>query len=863
MRGDDERLRSAQVLAWMRERVSSATKRPWQSQVATHFARAAALGRGADARGGSRIGRATLILPPSTPGSLGDEAMMAVCFERLAEEQGARVGVVDFTSARAVWPGAPEGLAHVSASGYFGAGHLRSLPRLVRALRGYDRLWCLGADVLDGHYAPAGSVRRITLAHVAAELGLEVTVLGFSVNATPDAEALAALSELPPSVRLCLRDPVSHARSLAALGRPVVQAADLAFDLAPAASAPADVGELLAWIHARRDEGCVVVGLNASHRSLIDATGASPAAVAERYASELSAALSADTGDRPARPRLAFVLVPHDYRDHPPEASDAAMTAEILARLDPGARARVRAFPGRATAALAKRVAGAVDVVVSGRLHFAIAALGEGTPAATVSYQGKLDGLYANFGLEGLAVAPETALAPGGLRAILADLVARRVALRTEIAARLPSVRARCALNFERCAHADERPTLLVVSPEPTHPTHKGNRARILDLCDRIEARGWDVHFACIDRIPGDQAAMGQRFDGRYHPVPYRSPVGVRDTLRRRLRGAVFGDHGYRIDDWYDPAAGDFVREISNEYDFDVVMIEYAHQSRMLEDFPSRALKVLDTHDSLADRFDRAAEVDGRRVGFSTSGVEEARAFARADVVVAIQDRERDEMATRTQTPVVTIGHRVRVRPTPRPDPCGGRVLFVGSANHANVAGARFLLEQVAPRLWEIEPGATLVFAGPICGALPGSSGAGADGGRVERLGIVDDLAAVYEAADVAVVPVLFGTGLKIKTIEALGFGVPTVTTSVGAEGLEAGVGRAGDDDAFVVADGAARFADAVSAVLQDGALRARLAAAALRFAAEWNAESERALDDLLARALVRAGRHPSGPPSP
>ena len=173
MRGDDERLRSAQVLAWMRERVSSATKRPWQSQVATHFARAAALGRGADARGGSRIGRATLILPPSTPGSLGDEAMMAVCFERLAEEQGARVGVVDFTSARAVWPGAPEGLAHVSASGYFGAGHLRSLPRLVRALRGYDRLWCLGADVLDGHYAPAGSVRRITLAHVAAELGLE------------------------------------------------------------------------------------------------------------------------------------------------------------------------------------------------------------------------------------------------------------------------------------------------------------------------------------------------------------------------------------------------------------------------------------------------------------------------------------------------------------------------------------------------------------------------------------------------------------------------------------------------------------------------------------------------------------------
>jgi glycosyltransferase involved in cell wall biosynthesis len=59
----------------------------------------------------------------------------------------------------------------------------------------------------------------------------------------------------------------------------------------------------------------------------------------------------------------------------------------------------------------------------------------------------------------------------------------------------------------------------------------------------------------------------------------------------------------------------------------------------------------------------------------------------------------------------------------------------------------------------------------------------------VRLCGGIANIENVYSDADIAINPVRFGSGLKIKNIEALAFGVPLVTTSVGAEGLEEGEG--------------------------------------------------------------------------
>jgi glycosyltransferase involved in cell wall biosynthesis len=85
------------------------------------------------------------------------------------------------------------------------------------------------------------------------------------------------------------------------------------------------------------------------------------------------------------------------------------------------------------------------------------------------------------------------------------------------------------------------------------------------------------------------------------------------------------------------------------------------------------------------------------------------------------------------------------------------------------------------------------------------------------------DLAAFYARADVCINPVRHGSGLKIKTIEALAHGKALVSTSHGSRGLEAHAGAA-----YLVANDPGDFAQAVLNLVQQPALAEGLRQAAL-----------------------------------
>ena len=106
----------------------------------------------------------------------------------------------------------------------------------------------------------------------------------------------------------------------------------------------------------------------------------------------------------------------------------------------------------------------------------------------------------------------------------------------------------------------------------------------------------------------------------------------------------------------------------------------------------------------------------------------------------------------------------------------------------------------------------------------------------VEFVGQVESLPEFYASVRVVVVPVRYGSGVKLKTVEAVQYGVPTVATSVGAEGISLD-----DQGAIVVVDDPDRFARAVAALLADNEA--------------WQAQR--------ARALVQQARWESGAAGP
>ncbi len=96
----------------------------------------------------------------------------------------------------------------------------------------------------------------------------------------------------------------------------------------------------------------------------------------------------------------------------------------------------------------------------------------------------------------------------------------------------------------------------------------------------------------------------------------------------------------------------------------------------------------------------------------------------------------------------------------------------------------------------------------------------------VEFLGHVEDLEPEYSQASLVINPIWIGTGLKIKTIEALARRKPLVTTQKGTEGL-------GEEceNACAVSAGEEDFSDKVVSLLTHPDERERLIAAADTFA--------------------------------
>lgn len=256
------------------------------------------------------------------------------------------------------------------------------LPRL-------ERLYINGADMLDGKYTLKGSLARLRLANIVASAGRPVTITGFSMRLDPPPEIGRAFRALPTTVRLCAREPRTHERLRQLLGRQPIQAADLAFLMQAAVGAGYEAQTLERLGSARR-AGRRLVGI-CPNLLAVKVPGLGDAERAEWAVRCLLEAWYA-ISDR--HPDCVPVVLPHDYRG---AFSDVALGAAFIERC----RTQTDAIfvSQRVSAPALKAFCAELDVLVTGRMHCGIAALGSGVPAVFMDYQDKAGGLLDLFGL--------------------------------------------------------------------------------------------------------------------------------------------------------------------------------------------------------------------------------------------------------------------------------------------------------------------------------------------------------------------------------------------------------------------------------------------------------------------------------
>jgi glycosyltransferase involved in cell wall biosynthesis len=246
-----------------------------------------------------------------------------------------------------------------------------------------------------------------------------------------------------------------------------------------------------------------------------------------------------------------------------------------------------------------------------------------------------------------------------------------------------------------------------------------------------------------------------------------------------------------------------------------VALIEYVQLSWLLDVLPAGTRPFLDTHQIAHERNQRFTAA-GLPPPNTIDEASEYAAFARYERVILIQQEDLDTVAQRIGMERVLLApHPVRslttkVRAEAR------SIGFVGSEYLPNLDGLRWFLDAVWPRIGDT---AELHIYGGAARCID----AQALPSNVHLDGRVADIDAAYRTFDIAINPVRVGAGLKIKTVEALGAGLPLVTTSEGARGLRDGAG-----EAFLIADDAEGFAAHLLRLLASRTLREELARGAL-----------------------------------
>ncbi|HVU05893.1 MAG TPA: glycosyltransferase [Polyangiaceae bacterium] len=377
---------------------------------------------------------------------------------------------------------------------------------------------------------------------------------------------------------------------------------------------------------------------------------------------------------------------------------------------------------------------------------------------------------------------------------------------------------------------------ILFLSPYLSSPPRSGGQRRIHGLAREL-ARRHSVSFLAFADVHGPRHELEEsvratkEYAETVETVP--NPLWGAPGLRKRIlqARAMGGLHTFEHIVSTLPAMQSALDRLLSGGRFDVLQVEFPYQAAY--DFSAggaRTRLCLDEHNLEYDVLRRTAETDVGAVRRAYSmltwrklWLEERRAWRRFDgtVVTSVRDEEllrKDVPGARTA--MVPNGVDVDTFvPTPNEAVDRNTVLFLGAINYyPNTDGLLFFLREAWPALKAARPGVKLKIVGP----KPPPVISGWRDPDVEVTGFVDDVRPHIARAGAMLVPLRIGGGTRLKVLEAMAFGKPVVSTTLGAEGIDV----THEKDILIADDGRA-FAAATARVLGDEALAARLGQAA------------------------------------
>lgn len=317
--------------------------------------------------------------------------------------------------------------------------------------------------------------------------------------------------------------------------------------------------------------------------------------------------------------------------------------------------------------------------------------------------------------------------------------------------------------------------TVLWVSPTMPLPVNAGNRRHLDSLITLFENDNWKIDFLLF----------GWEWEAKNHKDKlekrFSNFINIPNSFNRSLSES--NKEYWKIDDWITDQLKEQVERLSKEKNYQVIIVEYVWMSGVLEQLPKNILKIINCHDVFTDRDILLKEQNIDDLWYFTREQEEAKGLSRCDIAIGITESEcifyTNLIKKYIDSPSVRVIHsRTGIHSINPPfvkskvDQNKIIIGYMGSGNSLNrVAIARFL--ERMNNLGDTRNFITIRIAGSVCDYIKDYNNI-----CIVKEGFVHSQIDFYNEVDLIIAPMINGTGLKIKTIEAISYAKPFIATA-------------------------------------------------------------------------------------
>jgi glycosyltransferase involved in cell wall biosynthesis len=363
-------------------------------------------------------------------------------------------------------------------------------------------------------------------------------------------------------------------------------------------------------------------------------------------------------------------------------------------------------------------------------------------------------------------------------------------------------------------------------------------RTRPYSLIIQLASLGHELTVFTLGSNKGD-LMDAQRLKGQCREVHYYD----QPVWRSLFNSAVALPSSKPLQSVYSwqPAMARHIAQCASSHEFDIVHIEHLRGSRFGLFLKSRLRNipvVWDSVDCISHLFQQAAKQSRSFFGKFVTRLELSRTrraegdlVRRFDHVLVTSPSDRKALLGlvppgRSPSEISVLPNGVDLgyfHPRAEIQRDAETIIFSGKMSyHANISMAKYLVEEIMPRIWKFRPAARLYIVGkdpaPAIKEM-------ARNPLITVTGTVDDIRPFLWRATVSVVPLLYGAGIQNKILEAMAAGTPVVTTCQALSALQAQPGK----DLFV-SDDPDGFSQAVLRLIANRDLQQQIADAGVTY---------------------------------